>query len=88
MLLPIPGSPPMSVTEPVTSPPSSTRSSSASPVGRRGAPSGSISEMGTGRLSEAPGPPPVVGPVAATGASPKLPHSPQSVQRPSHCVAS
>ena len=88
VLLPMPGSPPMRVTEPVTRPPSSTRSSSDNPVGRRGAPSGSISEMGTGRLREAPDPPPVVVPVAVTGASPKLPHSPQSVQRPSHWVAS
>ena len=35
--LPMPGSPPSSVTEPGTSPPPSTRSSSATPVGRGGA---------------------------------------------------
>ena len=38
VLLPMPGSPPMRVTEPATRPPSSTRSSSASVVARRGAP--------------------------------------------------
>ena len=48
VLLPMPGSPPMSVTEPATRPPSSTRSSSDSPVGRRGAAAGSTSASGTG----------------------------------------
>ena len=38
VLLPIPGSPPMSVTEPATRPPPSTRSSSATSVGRCDAP--------------------------------------------------
>ena len=36
VLLPMPGSPPSSVSDPATSPPPSTRSSSGTPVGRRG----------------------------------------------------
>ena len=40
VLLPIPGSPPTSVSDPATRPPPSTRSSSGTFVGRRGAPSG------------------------------------------------
>ena len=48
VLLPMPGSPASSVTEPGTSPPSSTRSSSGSPVGRATAACMLTSPIGTG----------------------------------------
>ena len=48
VLLPIPGSPASSVTDPGTSPPSSTRSSSGSPVGRATAACMLTSPIGTG----------------------------------------
>ena len=47
--LPMPGSPPSSVTDPGTRPPPSTRSSSATPVGRAPAASGSTAAIGVGR---------------------------------------
>ena len=46
---PMPGSPPSSVTEPGTSPPSSTRSSSDTPVGRGAHSAASTSRIGTAR---------------------------------------
>ena len=51
--LPIPGSPPSSVTEPATRPPPSTRSSSPTPTGRGAHPSLSTSAMGRARLGGA-----------------------------------
>ncbi len=51
VLLPMPGSPPINVSDPATSPPPSTRSSSGTCVARRGAPSGSTSTSGTGLVS-------------------------------------
>ena len=51
--LPIPGSPPISTTEPLTSPPPSTRSSSGSPVGTPLSAAASTSERVRTRLREA-----------------------------------
>ena len=82
VLLPMPGSPPMSVTEPATSPPPSTRSSSATPVARRGAPLGSTSASETGLVLGSESLDPLV--AAVVGAASSEPHSPHSGQRPSH----
>ncbi len=50
MDLPMPGSPPISTSEPFTTPPPSTRSSSPMPVVVRPSASTGTSPMGTGRL--------------------------------------
>src|SRR5262249_24522798 len=78
--LPIPGSPPTSVTEPWTSPPPSTRSSSPIPVDRRNECSASTAVRGRGALAgrffdaeRARG--------TATSSSTREPH----VEHPGHC---
>ena len=89
MLLPIPGSPPISTSEPGTMPPPSTRSNSSMPDGTRDSSPESMASKGFG-LDGAGGS--VVGsgrPLPGGGAtscrsSTKLFHSPQSGQRPSH----
>ena len=53
VLLPIPGSPPISVTEPATRPPPSTRSNSVISVGRCEAPAASTWPIGVGTLRSA-----------------------------------
>ena len=90
VLLPIPGDPPRRTSEPGTSPPPSTRSSSATPVCRRLAAGALTSRSGTG--SPAPPPPvPAVGararprrapPPCGRGVSTRVFHSPQPGQRP------
>jgi hypothetical protein len=87
VLLPIPGSPPMSTIEPGTMPPPSTRSNSPMPDGTRAASLTSTASHGT---APAPGSSASVAwralPPEATSwrSSTKLFHSPQSGQRPSH----
>ncbi len=80
-LLPTPGSPPTSTSDPGTSPPPSTRSSSPSPVGMRAARSVGTSDSGrTSALITAclrPG-------AARTTSSTSVFHSPHSVHRPIH----
>ncbi len=76
--LPMPGGPKSSVTEPATTPPPRTRSSSPTPVGRGRAPSVDTSRSGTGaacRAARAPG-------RVVAGAN--VFHSPQLGQRPTH----
>jgi hypothetical protein len=85
--LPTPGSPASSTTEPGTSPPPSTRSSSATPVVRRGLEPASISrsERGlpaTGAGSACSSRRTRVG--AAATSSTRLDQEPHSGQRPSH----
>src|SRR5690606_18079134 len=80
--LPTPGSPAMRITAPGTSPPPSTRSSSATPVARARAASTSTSPMGTagdpiGARAAVRGP--AVGVFSAT-----VPHAWHSPQRPTH----
>jgi hypothetical protein len=72
--LPIPGGPNKRVTEPPTTPPAMTRSSSLTPVGSGCAPSTGTARSGTARAMF------VTGGEAATG--PKVFHSPQFWQRP------
>ena len=89
MLLPMPGSPPISTIEPGTIPPPSTRSNSPIPDAMRGASLASITSQGLGRDAAAPAscgsgrPLPGAG-WASCRSSAKLFHSPQSGQRPSH----
>ena len=80
VLLPMPGSPPSSVTEPGTRPPPSTRSSSGTPVGRPAAAIGSTSASGITTPAAA------VEPSATDDgrSSTRDDHAPHSVQRPSH----
>jgi len=67
---PIPGSPPISTSEPRTTPPPSTRSSSAMPVGSRSPASRTTSLSGCGRLDEgAPGRRPRAGASARSSTS-------------------
>ena len=76
--LPIPGGPNRSVTEPATTPPPMTRSSSLTPVG-----SGWMASIDTSASGRAGGP--SAGPAlprGRTGAGPKVFHSPQAGQRP------
>ncbi len=83
VLLPIPGSPPSRVTEPATSPPPSTRSSSGTPVGRLDAAVGSTAASAmTGAGVVASGSPLTPGPPERC--STRLDHAPHSGQRPSH----
>jgi len=81
VLLPIPGSPPTSVSDPATSPPPSTRSSSGTFVGRRGAPRGSTLASGTGWAAELLRTAPLPRPPSTTTSEP---HSSHCGQRPSH----
>ncbi len=90
VLLPMPGSPPISVTEPGTRPPPRTRSSSASSVGRGAAPEMTTSPIGTGTgTARRALPAPDAARPAETRAGGRVdsetdPHVPHSVQRPSH----
>src|SRR5690606_9916791 len=78
VLLPTPGSPPTSVTEPGTIPPPSTRSSSANPVGCGLAASMSTSPIGTAAPERATG-----ADRAPTCSASSVFHAPQ----PEHCPA-
>ena len=81
---PTPGSPPSSVTEPGTTPPPSTRSSSATPVGIGSTPSIGTSPIGRAGSTTAP----IA--TAAGGASTSSTivfHSPQPSHRPAHLGA-
>ncbi len=84
VLLPMPGSPPSSVTDPGTSPPPSTRSSSATPVGR-GAPSepstSARRQTGARGRSERPGSP---ASATATVSSTIEFHAPHPAHCPDH----
>src|SRR5215207_782064 len=83
--LPIPGEPPRSTSEPGTSPPPSTRSSSAMPVVRRATATALTSARRTGRAA-LPG---VAARRAGAGcSSTSVFHSPQPRQRPCHFRAS
>ncbi len=94
VLLPMPGSPPISVTDPATRPPPSTRSSSGTSVGSWDAPAVSTSPIGfgtgtarnpTGTRSADRRPDEVrAGAAGAGSVSATEPHVPHSVQRPSH----
>jgi hypothetical protein len=94
VLLPMPGSPPMSVTEPATSPPPSTRSSSGTSVGNWDAPAVSTSPIGIGtgtersptatRFSDRRPEAVRAGAAGAGAVSATEPHVPHSVHRPSH----
>src|ERR1700757_3000941 len=85
--LPTPGSPASSVTEPGTTPPPSTRSSSPTPVERCRVRSGSIELIGTARPDdpeprpERRPPPPTA---LRTATSSTVPHVPHPRQRPTH----
>ena len=83
--LPIPGSPPSRTSDPGTTPPPSTRSSSPSPVVSRpvtGSSSASATATGAARAAPpAAAPWPRTGPRAATSST-RLFHSPQPAQRP------
>ena len=88
--LPMPGSPPMSVTEPGTSPPPSTRSSSGTPVGIGKPASASTSVMGRATAAGRPCPltrpePPArpVGPTSSTSSTRAF-QAPQDGHRPAH----
>src|SRR5690625_7607390 len=81
--LPTPGSPASSVTEPGTTPPPSTRSSSVTPVGCGRADPGAIELIGTAGRAGTAGRSPFDGAAAAaTGAMP--PQLPPSGPRPTH----
>ena len=81
MDLPIPGGPNSSVTEPATTPPPMTRSSSLTPVARGWVPSVETSASGSaGTVST--GPAFFDPPARRTGAGPSVFHSPQAGQRP------
>ena len=83
--LPTPGSPASSTTAPGTSPPPSTRSSSATPVGR--ARRGVELDLGDppGRATTAPPPRPCARPRRAATCS-SVPHAWHDGQRPTHCA--
>ena len=84
MLLPMPGSPPSSVTEPGTSPPPSTRSSSSTPVGARRRDAG-VDVADRHRAGPAARPAPTgAGAAAAPTSSTSVPHASHAGQRPSH----
>src|SRR5712671_137985 len=78
--LPTPGSPPKSIKAPGTTPPPSTRSNSAIPVGMRGVSGELISSKGTGEESQDLG----ESAEAAMRSSTKEFHSWQEGQRPIH----
>src|SRR6202050_1325076 len=82
--LPIPGSPPIRVTDPATRPPPSTRSSSAEPVSRRrlSTPASSAREV-DGDLRAAL-PPRRAGPPAPCSSATRVFHSPQAAHWPCH----
>src|SRR5512147_1395145 len=82
--LPMPGSPPTSTAEPGTSPPPSTRSNSAMPVGSRGA--SRVSVPRPSKEAALPLPPLMAtsagGPAGAAASSMMLFHSPQAAHFP------
>ena len=80
----MPGSPPSSVTDPDTMPPSSTRSSSATPVDRATAAEASTSAMGRGALPVRTA---AAGPAARCSSSTSEFHAPHVGHRPAHCGA-
>ncbi len=80
VLLPIPGSPPISTSEPGTSPPPSTRSSSPMPVGRR---SCAASRSSARRGASGAGPSGARRAAVGGVSSATVPHSPHDGQRPS-----
>ena len=83
MDLPIPGSPPSTVTEPGTRPPCSTRSSSPTWVAEGAHAAASTSAMGIGTATDgADGLPPAV--AGTTRSSTKEPQASQAEQRPAH----
>src|SRR5579875_894830 len=87
--LPTPGSPPIKTSDPGTSPPPSTRSTSPIPRTTRGASSRDTSVIGVataGGAAAAARPPTVPPPRdgAGTGSSTNVFHPPQPGQRPSH----
>ena len=77
--LPMPGGPNSNVTEPATTPPPMTRSSSLTPVGN-----GWMASVETSASASAGGPSaaPFSRPPRRTGAGPSVFHSPQAEQRP------
>ena len=79
--LPIPGGPKSSVTEPATTPPPMTRSSSLTPVARGWVPSVETSASGSA-ATVSTGPAFFDPPARRTGAGPSVFHSPQAGQRP------
>ena len=81
VLFPMPGSPTRRVTDPGTTPPPSTRSSSANSVGSGAAAPDRTAPIGTGT---SPGPTSAAAAARATGAatSSSVPHSPHVGQRP------
>src|SRR3954452_9837729 len=79
----MPGSPPSSVTEPGTTPPPSTRSSSDTPVERVDQASTSTSVIGTAGDSGAP----TAGADASRRSSSRVFQPPQEGHRPAHCTA-
>ncbi|MNS46599.1 hypothetical protein D3C72_791020 [compost metagenome] len=92
VLLPTPGSPPRSTSEPGTTPPPSTRSSSPRPVEKRSSSVISIWAIGVGRVlatkAAARAALAVTGAVGATVSSTSVFHSLQSGQRPIHLACS
>ena len=81
--LPMPGGPNSSVTEPATTPPPMTRSTSLTPVG-----SGRVPSVDTSTSASAGGPSALADfelPARRAGAGPSVFHSPQAGQRPDHC---
>ena len=84
--LPMPGSPPTTVTDPGTRPPPSTRSSSASPVGTGATASPTASVMGRGTDGGASTAP--TGPAGPTSSSVRVPLASHAVHHPIHLGAS
>ncbi len=82
--LPTPGSPASRLTDPGTTPPPSTRSSSLTPVGKWRVRSGSIELIGTAGEDGTTARWAVPLPVASTATSSTVPHVPHSGQRPTH----
>ncbi len=79
--LPMPGSPPMRMTEPATSPPPRTRSNSEMPQGSRSSASPATSQMGTGATPDREGEGPF--PLPRTSST-RLFQAEQSGHLPSH----
>ena len=88
--LPTPGSPPSTVTDPATSPPPSTRSSSGSPVGTGSvaSPTASAIGMGTDRGASEGNPPTERADSDATGSSDSVPEDSHAEHHPVHFGAS
>src|SRR4051794_3835525 len=80
----MPGSPPTSVTEPGTTPPPRTRSSSGTPVDRVAHPATSTSEIGTAGVS---GPGGTGGADVSRRSSSSVLHALQDGHLPDHCTA-